>query len=79
MDIENNKYEDPKQQIVGELGSDSATAQSIPERGAEVHDQAEPAVSDVYEKTAQVVSETYERGKNYSRKNVRVHGAYSSL
>jgi len=69
MDIVNNKYEDPKQQIVGEPGSDSATAQSIPESGAEVHGQAEQAVSDVYDKTAQAVSETYEQAKNYSRKN----------
>ena len=69
MDIEKNKYETPKQQKEGEPGSDSATAQSILERGAEVHGQAEQAVGDVYDKTAQAVSETYEQAKRYSRKN----------
>ena len=66
MDVENNKYETPKQQMVGEPGSASATAQSILERGAEVYGQAEQAVSDVYDKTAQAVSETYEQAKSYS-------------
>ncbi len=61
MDVENNKYETPKQQMVGEPGSASATAQSTLERGAEAYGQAEQAVSDVYDKTAQAVSETYER------------------
>ena len=69
MDVEKNKYETPKQQIVGEPGSDSATAQSILERGAEAYGQAEKAVSDVYDKTAQAVSETYEQAKSYSSKN----------
>ena len=69
MDIEKNKYETPKQQGVGEPGSDSATAQSILERGAEAYGQAEKAVGDVYDKTAQAVGETYEQAKSYSRKN----------
>ena len=69
MDVENNKYETPKQQMAGEPGSASAAAQSILERGAEVHGQAEQAVSDVYDKTAQAVSETYEQAKSYSSKN----------
>ena len=69
MDVENNKYKTPKQQMVGEPGSESAAAQSVLERGAEVHGQAEPAVSDVCDKTAQAVSETYEQAKSYSSKN----------
>ena len=69
MDVENNKYETPKQQMVGEPGSASATAQGILERGAEVYGQAEQAVSDVYDKTAQAVSETYEQAKSYSTEN----------
>ena len=69
MEDEKNKYETPKQQRGGEPGSDSATAQSIPERGAEAHGQAEQAVSDVFDKTAQAVSETYEKAKSYSNEN----------
>ena len=69
MDVEKNKYETPKQQMAGEPGSASATAQSILERGAEVYGQAEQAVSDVYDKTAQAVSETYEQAKSYSSEN----------
>ena len=69
MDVEKNKYMTPKQQMVGEPGSASATAQSIMKLGAEVYGQAEQAVSDVYDKTAQVVSGTYEKAKSYSSKN----------
>ena len=69
MNVENNKYKTPKQQIAGEPGSSCSTAQSILERGAEVYGKAEQAVSDVYDKTAQVVSGTYEKAKSYSSKN----------
>jgi len=69
MDVENNKSETPKQQMVGEPCSVSATARGILERGAEAYGQAEKAVSDVYDKTAQAIGETYEQAKNYSRKN----------
>ena len=70
MDIENNKYETPKQQTAGEPGSVDATAQqSILERGAEVYGQAEQAVSDAYDKTTQAVSETYGQTKSYSSEN----------
>jgi len=69
MDIEKNEYATIKQQREGEPGRDSATAQSISERGTEVHGQAKQAVSDVSDKTAQAVSETYEQAKSYSRKN----------
>ena len=69
MDVEKNKYETPKQPMVGEPDSDSVTAESTLERGAEVHGQAEQTVSDVYDKTSQAVSETYEQAKSYSTKN----------
>jgi ElaB/YqjD/DUF883 family membrane-anchored ribosome-binding protein len=69
MDIEMNKYETRKQKEMGGPGRDSATAQSILERGAEAYGQVEKAVSDVSDKTAQAVSETYEQAKSYSRKN----------
>jgi ElaB/YqjD/DUF883 family membrane-anchored ribosome-binding protein len=69
MDIEKDKYEAIKQQIVGVPDEDGGTAQSILERGAEAYGQAEKAVSEVSDKTAQAVSETYEQAKNYSRKN----------
>jgi ElaB/YqjD/DUF883 family membrane-anchored ribosome-binding protein len=69
MDVEHNKREAHKQQMVGEADSASATAESILERGAEVYEQAEQAASDVYDKTAQTVSETYEQAKNYSTEN----------
>ena len=69
MDIGMNKCETPKQQGIGEPGSDSATAQSILERGAEAYGQAEKAVSEVSDKTAKAVSETYEQAKSYSRNN----------
>jgi len=69
MDIEKNKYETPTQQMAGEPGSASATAQSMLDRGAEVYGQAEQAVCDVYNKTARAVSNTYERAKSYSSEN----------
>jgi len=69
MNPENNKHQTPEHQMAGETGSAGATAQSIPDRGAEVYEEAEQAVSDVYEKTAQTVSETYEQAKNYCSEN----------
>ena len=69
MDVEKNKYMTPKQQMVGEPGCAGAAAQSILELGAEVYGQAEQAVSDGYDKTAQTVSETYEQAKSYSTQN----------
>jgi ElaB/YqjD/DUF883 family membrane-anchored ribosome-binding protein len=69
MDIEKNKYETPTQQMAGDSGSASATAQSMLDRGAEVYGQAEQAVSDVYNKTTRAVSKTYERARSYSSQN----------
>ena len=69
MDIEKDKYEATKQQIVGVPDKNGGTGQSILERGAEAYGQAEKAVSEVYDKTAQAVGETYEQAKIYSRKN----------
>jgi ElaB/YqjD/DUF883 family membrane-anchored ribosome-binding protein len=69
MDTDKNQYETPKQQTPGETGSAGATAQKILEQGAEAYGQAEQAVSDVYEKTAQKVTETYGKAKSYSNEN----------
>ena len=69
MDVEYNKHENPKQQTAGEPDSASSAAQSILERGAEVYEQAEQAVSDGYDKTAQTASETYKKARSYSREN----------
>jgi len=69
MEEEKNKYQTPKQQTAGELGGAGATAQDILERGTEVYGQAEQAVNEAYDKTAKVVSETYEQAKSYSTEN----------
>ena len=69
MDIEKSKYETPNQQRAGEPGSAGATAQRLLDRGAEVYGQAEQTVSDVYNKTAQAMSKTYDQAKNYSSEN----------
>ena len=69
MDVKHKKHETPKEQMVDEPGNDSDTAQSTLEHGAEVLGQAEEAVSDAYDKTAQAVSETYEKAKSYSNEN----------
>jgi ElaB/YqjD/DUF883 family membrane-anchored ribosome-binding protein len=69
MESENKKTKGQKQQVKEESGSDSATAQSAMERGAETYGQAEQAVIDAYDKTSQAVSETYEKAKNYSNEN----------
>ena len=68
MDDE-KKYETPKQPTAGEAGSAGATDQNILDRGAKVYGQAEQAVSDAYDKTAQTVSQTYEQAKSYSTEN----------
>ncbi|MBF0496789.1 MAG: hypothetical protein HQK58_09495 [Deltaproteobacteria bacterium] len=69
MNVEHGKKETLKQQIVEEADSASAAAQNILERGAEVYGQAEQAVSDAYDKTAQTVSETYAQAKSYVNEN----------
>jgi len=69
MEDEKNKYETPKEQMTGEAGSAGATAQNILDRGAKIYGQAEQAVSDAYDKTAQTVSQTYEQAKSYSTEN----------
>jgi ElaB/YqjD/DUF883 family membrane-anchored ribosome-binding protein len=69
MDIEKNQHETPNQKMAGESGSASAAAQKVLDRGAEVYGQAEKAVSDVYDKTIQAVSKTYERARSYSSEN----------
>jgi len=69
MDIENSNYEAPQTANGRGTGSDSLAAQSILDGGAVVYGRSEPAESDVCDKTAQVVNETYEQAKSYSRKN----------
>ncbi len=69
MEVKHKKHETPKQQTAEESGSDSAADQSTLEHGAEVLGQAQEAVSDVYDKTARTVSQTYAHVKNYSSKN----------
>jgi ElaB/YqjD/DUF883 family membrane-anchored ribosome-binding protein len=69
MDTDKNQYETSKQETPGETGSAGATAQKTLDRGAEAYGQAEQAVSDVYDKTAQKVGETYEKAKSYSNEN----------
>ncbi|WP_031387373.1 hypothetical protein [Desulfonatronum thiodismutans] len=68
MDIESKTYETPKQQKYGNPGSDSA-ADHLLERGAEALGSAEKAVGDVYDRTTQKVSETYDQAKSYSSDN----------
>jgi len=69
MEDEKNKYETPKGQTAGDAGSAGATAQDILDRGAKVYGQAEEAVSDAYDKTAQAVGETYAQAKSFSSEN----------
>jgi len=69
MENEKNTYGTDSEQMDGESGSAAATAQSIMDRGAKVYGQAEQAVSDAYDKTAETVSQTYEQAKNYSTEN----------
>jgi ElaB/YqjD/DUF883 family membrane-anchored ribosome-binding protein len=69
MDAKHNKPETHKQQTAEEPDSDNDTAQSTMERGAEILEQAEEAVSDFKDKTTQVVSETVEQAKRYGSKN----------
>jgi len=69
MDTERNTYEALHQPTAGPPGGASATAQHVLERGCKVYGQAEQVVSDAYDKTAQAVSETYEKVKGYSTEN----------
>lgn len=69
MDVGNNAHEAPKPQMAAEPDSGSADARSNLESHAEVHNHAQPAVSDGREKAARVVGETYGQVKIYSRRN----------
>ena len=69
MEHEENKYETLKGQTAGDTGCAGATAQNILDRGAKVYGQAEKAVGDAYDKTAQTVSQTYDQAKSYSTEN----------
>jgi ElaB/YqjD/DUF883 family membrane-anchored ribosome-binding protein len=69
MNTEWKKDETPKKQTAEESGSVSAAAQNILEKSAEAYGQAEQVVSDVYDKTTEKVSETYEKAKSFSNEN----------
>jgi ElaB/YqjD/DUF883 family membrane-anchored ribosome-binding protein len=69
MDNEKNIYETPEQKVGVEPGSSSDSAQSILEHSSEVYEQAEQAVIDVYDKTAQSAREVYKQTNSYSDKN----------
>lgn len=69
MQHEKNNYETLKGQTPGDTGSAGATAQNILDRGAKAYGQAEKAVSDAYDKTAETVGQTYEQAKNYGADN----------
>jgi ElaB/YqjD/DUF883 family membrane-anchored ribosome-binding protein len=69
MNVEHKKNETHKQQVAGDHDGAGADAQSILEHGEEVYGRAEQAVTDVYDKTAQAVGQTYEQVKNYSSEN----------
>ena len=68
MDTEMNKYNTPSQKMAGD-GSAGAAAQKVVDRGVQAYGQAEKTVSDVYEKTAEAASKTYEQVKSYSSEN----------
>jgi ElaB/YqjD/DUF883 family membrane-anchored ribosome-binding protein len=69
MDNDKNKYENPEQKSSGEPGNIGAKAKGAMERGAEVFEHVEQAVSDAYDKTSEKVVETYDKAKNYSHDN----------
>jgi ElaB/YqjD/DUF883 family membrane-anchored ribosome-binding protein len=69
METDKNKYETPKQETEKQPGSAGATAQHILERGTEAYVQTEKALTDVYDKTASSVNETYKKIKSYSTEN----------
>jgi ElaB/YqjD/DUF883 family membrane-anchored ribosome-binding protein len=69
MDAEMNKYENPNPNTMGEHDDAVATAQNTLKRGAEAFGHAKEAVSDVYDKTAHAVSETYSKAKSYTDEN----------
>ena len=70
MNNEMNEFETHVEQMAEEVGSATADkAQSMLNRGTEMYGQAEQAVSDAYDKTAQKVSQKYEQAKSYSTEN----------
>jgi ElaB/YqjD/DUF883 family membrane-anchored ribosome-binding protein len=69
MDVEQNKDDSTSQKMAGKPGSASAAAQKVLDRGADAYGHAEKAVRDVYDKTAETVSKTYEQAKSYGSEN----------
>ena len=56
------------QQMDGTSGSTNANDHSIPEQSEKVKGQAEQAVSDVCDSTAETANENHEKDKNYKSK-----------
>ena len=54
-----------KQQMDGASGNAEATDHRILKQGEEIKGQAEQAVNDVFNRTAETVSETHENAKSY--------------
>lgn len=69
MEIENINNENFEKQNAGQSSSAGAAVQGAMERGAEAYGQAKETVTDMYNKTAKAVGETYDKAKNYSREN----------
>ena len=69
MDTEKKTYETPKKQEFGNPGSYSSADQTLMDRGAEALGTAEKVAGEVYDKTSQKVSETYEQAKIYGSDN----------
>jgi len=69
MDDEKSKYETTEEQRAGEPANAGSTDQNMLDRGVEAYGRAEKAVSDVYDKTAEKVTESYEKIKSYSTEN----------
>jgi len=69
MDAEKGEKETPQQKKAGEHDSENATAQSTAENGAKVQGATGETLNDAYDKTAQVVSDTYQQAKHYSSNN----------
>ncbi len=72
MGFEKNKYETPKEQMVGKSSSARAPVQNTLERHDEPYRQEEQVVSNVYKETTPPVNEIYENVKNY-RAKIRVN------
>jgi len=69
MEAEHKKHDTHKQQTTEEPVSDDAADQSNLEHDPENHKQAQEVINDVKDKTAWLVSETYEKVRCYAVNN----------